>query len=234
MNRITILCNGAYPQSPQATNALYRSDILICCDGAFGKVLEDSQAAEMLRSLEFYITGDLDSLSTDLKERYSGHIIRYDDQNINDQTKAFILASRIVEERYDTEPFAVTFIGATGLREDHTVANMGLLMDYAIKDVCTQGKCTLEMLTDYCRIIPAIGTVLEISCRKGDAISVFSPDPGLNVVSDGLNWQTDGVRFSNWWQASLNRATKERVTLRLSHPSRLIATVSAVAPSGAI
>lgn len=217
MLRIVILANGDFPAGKDLREKIVHADILICCDGAFSTLRRHPELAEAVSGHEYYITGDLDSLPANLRKKFGPRIIPYEDQDINDLTKSFILACRLAAGRR-TE---ITFLGATGKREDHCIANMGLLMEYAGSEFVRSGKCSIVMESDHSTIFAATDSI-TFSCRDGQPVSVFSPDPSLTVTSEGLKWQTSGVRFTNWWQASLNRAIQERVTLTLSHPSRIL------------
>lgn len=176
------------------------------------------------------------------------------DQETNDQTKAFETAMDWISEDIRRRPhtaaasspdnaqdipnnapdvsdnapasyrYRINFIGATGLREDHTIGNMGLLMEYAGHKAVKDGQVVLRMISDYCIAFPMTGSG-SFECGTGRAVSVFSPDPSLRLVSDGLQWQTENVRFTNWWQATLNRSSKERVALEFSHPSKVLVTL---------
>ena len=59
----------------------------------------------------------------------------------------------------------------------------------------------------------------QFDCGIGRQISIFSPDNSLRIKSSGLAWKTDEVVFDNWWKATLNRATQDRVRLEFSHRS---------------
>ena len=60
------------------------------------------------------------------------------------------------------------------------------------------------------------------SVGEGRPVSLFTPDPDLEIHSEGLQWPTDGVRLDNWWKATLNRATADRIILTLSHPAPVL------------
>ncbi|MBO4765036.1 MAG: thiamine diphosphokinase, partial [Bacteroidales bacterium] len=103
-----ILANGEFPSSERTAALLKQADRIICCDGAAERLL----AAGIVPDL---IVGDMDSLPLPLQERFAG-IIRPDkDQETNDLTKAFKAA-------VDPLPEAIHLLGATGKREDHTMA----------------------------------------------------------------------------------------------------------------
>ena len=74
------------------------------------------------------------------------------------------------------------------------------------------------MITDHAVIFAATDS-FDFDCGIGRQISIFSPDNSLRIKSSGLAWKTDDVIFDNWWKATLNRATQDRVHLEFSHRS---------------
>jgi len=109
-------------------------------------------------------------------------------------------------------PSSILILGATGKREDHTLANVSLLADYL--EMAAPAK--VEMLSDFGRF--------EVSDRSGEfdavpgqEISIFSFDPTLNIHAEGLAYPTDAVVFDSLWKASLNKALQHKFTLELSH-----------------
>ena len=155
----------------------------------------------------------MDSLSQSMKEKYSDIIVQIDEQEHNDQTKAF----RWVLDNLSGVG-SIYILGATGEREDHTIGNISLLMEYArTYDLDAMG-ITLEMVSDHSTIF-AITDTYEMECGEGRKVSIFSPDNSLRIKSEGLEWPTDGVVFDNWWKATLNRASQDKVRLELSHRS---------------
>ena len=107
-------------------------------------------------------------------------------------------------------------MGATGGREDHTLGNLSLLMEYTrmfdLKDIC------IEAVSDEGTIFP-INDTIEFDCGQGREISIFSPDSSLRIRSTGLKYKTDEVVFDNWWKATLNQASDDMVRLEFNHPS---------------
>ena len=107
-------------------------------------------------------------------------------------------------------------MGATGKREDHTLGNVSLLLDYA-----REASCPVEMLTDYGRF-EAIFDTAALPSAPGQQISIFSFDNSLKITSAGLKYPTDEVRFDTLWKATLNEALSDTFTLTLSHPSGVL------------
>ena len=207
-----IIGNGLFPKKEYPLYLLGQADHIICCDGAFSNYLRYSRSAGVTR-LPDAIIGDMDSLSPAAQKEYGSLIVRVDDQDTNDQTKAF---RHVIGNFRDVTD--IFFLAATGKREDHTIGNMSLLMEYAGYPEVTDRGIRLQMISDFSTILPVTDSI-SMECGQGRAISIFSPDSSLRICSEGLRWPTDNVVFDNWWKASLNRASEDTVKLTFSHPS---------------
>ena len=207
-----IIGNGLFPKKEYPLYLLGQADHIICCDGAFSNYLRYSRSAGVTR-LPDAIIGDMDSLSPAAQKEYGSLIVRVDDQDTNDQTKAF---RHVIGNFRDVTD--IFFLAATGKREDHTIGNMSLLMEYAGYPEVTDRGIRLQMISDFSTILPVTDSI-SMECGQGRAISIFSPDSSLRICSEGLRWPTDNVVFDNWWKATLNRATEDTVKLTFSHPS---------------
>ena len=151
--------------------------------------------------------------SPSMQKKYCDIIIKEEEQEHNDQTKAVRWAL--------TEMEGVGYIyilGATGGRLDHTIGNASLLMEYTrMFDLAAKGV-TIEMISDTCTAF-AVNDTVEFDCGIGRKVSIFSPDNSLRIKSKGLEYPTDEVVFDNWWKATLNKAIADTVRLEFSHPS---------------
>ena len=210
MNNIVILCNGEFPKKAYPVYLLENADAVVCCDGAAVKLMRRYGGKRMPEA----VVGDMDSLPKKWRELLAPIVVEVEEQDDNDMTKAM----RFVLEHHP-EVTDIHILGATGLREDHTVGNLGLLMEYTrmfdLKDI------RVEMVSDYSTAF-AITDTCELHVGKGRRVSLFSPDNTLTIKSEGLQWPTDAVVFDNWWPATLNRATADVVKLTFSHPSRAL------------
>lgn len=207
-----IIGNGLFPKKEYPLYLLGQADHIICCDGAFSNYLRYSRSAGVTR-LPDAIIGDMDSLSPAAQKEYGSLIVRVDDQDTNDQTKAF---RHVIGNFRDVTD--IFFLAATGKREDHTIGNMSLLMEYAGYPEVTDRGIRLQMISDFSTILPVTDSI-SMECGQGRAISIFSPDSSLRICSEGLRWPTDNAVFDNWWKATLNRASEDTVKLTFSHPS---------------
>jgi len=224
-----ILADGAFPTNPKRLDLLNNVDPIVCCDGAAVKLLEFGRDPSV-------IVGDLDSVPAELKERFSDRTIHSSDQETNDLTKA---VEYCISKGYDE----IAILGATGLREDHTLGNVSLLAEYAsrLKSVC--------ILTDYGRFDsfrsgietidspeqesdtkkPLVSvtrdgsyTVARFESFNGQQVSIFSLDPQTSIHSLGLTYPLDGRSLTSWWQGTLNECTGEQFSLSIDKGSLIV------------
>lgn len=207
---VVIIGNGDFPRKEYPLYLLSGAGHIVCCDGALERYLKYSHKEGKGR-LPDAVIGDMDSLTAALQKKYSRLVVRDSDQETNDQTKAFNHVIRTYKDVTD-----ITFLAATGKREDHTVGNMSLLMDYA-RSLGSQ-DIRLQMVSDHSTILPVTDST-ELDCGTGRRISIISPDNSLRIKSEGLQWPTDNVVFDNLWKATLNRASEDTVRLTFNHPS---------------
>ena len=212
MNGIVILSNGAFPTEPYPLYLLDSAEGVVCCDGAMEKWLKHNPDARPM-----VIVGDMDSLPETLQERFSSLVYHETEQDYNDLTKAMRWVLR-----EHPEVSEITILGATGLREDHTIGNLGLLMEYT--RLFDLGDRKVTMVSDFGTAF-AITDSCDLHTGEGRRLSLFSADNSLKISSTGLQWPTDDVVFDAWWKATLNRTTEPIVSLRFNHPSAALVII---------
>ena len=176
------VANGRFPSAELPLRLLKEAKTIIACDGAVKTLYEKGIHPDA-------IVGDLDSIPAGLRERYADRIHHVEDQEINDLTKSVRFAH--------TQGYReVLILGATGLREDHTLGNISLLMDYAhlFKRV--------EMLSDYGLFTPILETT-SFASYPGQQISIFVLYPEGEICTEGLRWFFCCRLFSFWWHGAL-------------------------------
>lgn len=201
-----ILAHGEYPSSERTLGFLKQADRIICCDGATERLLDDGIVPDL-------IVGDMDSLPQRLQQRYAGIIHRDGDQETNDLTKAFKAA-------LEPLPDTIHILGATGRREDHTMANVSLLADYA--EMLSGSSCDIDMITESGTFRAFCAKDACFNCPLGVEISIFAFDNTLQMSCEGLFYKTDRVTFDTLWKATLNRSTAEEFSLHLNHPAKVV------------
>jgi len=189
--KTVILANGTFPTHPVPVAQLREAGLIVCCDGAAEKLVANGLKPGI-------IIGDLDSVSPELRERYRSILVQDSDQETNDLTKAvkWCVTQGIRE---------VVILGATGIREDHTLGNISLLADYS-------SKIDAVMLTDT-GSFRVYDQSVTIASHPGQQVSLFSIDPSLKVTSTGLKYPLNNLTLHSWWRGTLNEAKSDNVIL---------------------
>lgn len=178
-----IVANGVFPSHPVPLSILKDASHIVCCDGAVSHV----PSAEA-------IVGDGDSVP----EEYRTRLIQVDEQEDNDLTKATRYCLSKGWRR-------LAYLGATGLREDHTIGNVALLMRY-FREMDVEAT----MYTDYGLFTPARGD-RHFTSTKGQQVSILNFGC-KKLESEGLRWQS--YAYDELWQGTLNEATGSSFTLK--------------------
>ena len=195
-----ILANGLFPSEQPCLSILKDAEKIICCDGAADKLIDSGLTPQV-------IIGDLDSLSEEAKAKHRSILIRDEDQESNDLTKAIRYC---MEQAYAS----VSILGATGLREDHTLGNISLMLEYF-------PGIELRILSDFGSFF-LVKSGEAVTCRVGEKISIFSVDNRICVSARGLKYSLEELQLSNWYRASLNEATSDRFVLHYESDLPLI------------
>lgn len=188
MRQFVIMAAGDFPVHPEPLKRLHSADVLIACDSAAGTLVRRNIKID-------YVVGDMDSLESEYRELLKEKLVHIREQDTNDLQKAFRFAVGMAspEDR-------ISILGAAGKREDHTIANISLLTDFA------EIRPDIKIFTDTGVFFPVLraGT---FPSYPGQAISLFNPSARrICLTSKGLEYPLDHLELSKWWTASLNRA----------------------------
>lgn len=184
-----VVAGGDYPTAPQPLEVLHNAPFVVCCDGAADRYIATGHVPDA-------IVGDGDSISAYNRTKYASRLHIVAEQETNDQTKAvnFLLGKGMRH---------IAIVGATGRREDHTIGNISLLIEYA------RAGAQVRSFTDHGVFIPCNGDT-TLKCRKGQQVSIFSIT-AKNLSAEGLLYPI--YDFTNWWQGTLNECTGEEFTI---------------------
>ena len=197
--RYVILANGDYPTHPVPSARLTHPRV-VCCDGAAAPFIAAGHTP-------LAIIGDGDSLPPDLRQRTD--FIHIPDQETNDLTKAVGYCA-------DNGATEIIILGATGKREDHTLGNISLLMEYARTGI------SLQMVTDHGVFLPCQGTrtitdddewwlpLLHRTSILRQEISVFN-HTSTTLSATGLDYPLRPFRAL--WEGTLNYVSAPRFTI---------------------
>ena len=188
-----IVGNGEVPQGEIPLLFLQRARFIVCCDGALDKLLQIGIKPNI-------VIGDCDSISEEKREQFKDIIIEDKDEECNDLQKALKYCLR-----QQLGPVAV--LGASGLRDDHQLANISILNMYA-------EQTDLIMVSNY-GIFSFIDKDTTFSSVSGQEVSVFSFDGQAVFSFEGLQYPVHNRRFTQLWEGSLNKALGERFTVKI-------------------
>ena len=184
-----IVAGGEFPTAMQPLDILKNAPFVVCCDGAADRYIATGHIPDA-------IVGDGDSISEENREKYAHLLHIIGEQESNDQTKAVRYCMEHGKRR-------IAIVGATGRREDHTIGNISLLIEYARKG------CDICSFTDHGMFIPCNGDT-TLPCRKGQQVSIFAIT-AKELLAQGLLYPI--YDFTNWWQGTLNECTGEQFTI---------------------
>jgi len=198
--KTVILADGTFPEHEIPLGYLRNAARIICCDGSADHLVKAG-------FIPYAIVGDLDSISKGVSEKYSDRLFREDDQETNDLTKA---VNWCIRNNFKD----LVILGATGKREDHTIGNISLLVEYT-------REAEVIMVTDTGVLRPFLKSC-EILSFRGQQISIFSINPETEITSSGLRYPLVKQKLSNWWEATLNEATGKRIDLEFEEGALIV------------
>ena len=185
-----ILASGLFPTTERALRYLCEADFIACCDGAANACVAAGFEPDV-------IVGDGDSIAPNVMERYADRVVRIAEQETNDLSKTFHHCLQL--GRRD----AFVILGATGKREDHALANLALLMDYA------EEHADVMMVSDFGTFYPCCDTK-RLSVNPGQEVSIWNF--GASYFSaEGLMYPL--YDFTKLWQGTLNVATRPDIAV---------------------
>ena len=179
-----ILANGQYPSHPAALNMLHTAGTIICTDGSANKILENGLAPNV-------IIGDMDSSTID-QDAFKGLYVKISDQDNTDLDKA-------LEWCKLNSLSPLTVLGASQLREDHTIGNLMLLANYS-------DELDINFVTDYFTITCHHGK-RSFTSFKQQLVSILPVEDIQSITAEGLEFPLTDEPFPLSSRGISNRAT---------------------------
>lgn len=209
-----ILADGDFPTHAIPLQLLEEAERIYCCDGAIYKLMRWLNEGHSINADSIYVVGDGDSrgLQYDTSNCsipvYFHHESEQDD---NDLTKAMRLATHQGAEE-------IIILGATGLREDHTLGNISLLAYYVTQDF---GLKKLQMVSDYGTFTPITETATFHSFAR-QQVSIFSLRSEVPITTQNLEYPLDHKPLRQWWEGTLNAALDDHFTIQPHEKAEII------------
>ena len=200
MDSVVILAKGNFPKHPIPLRILNEVDTIICCDGAVNDLVEYGL-------LPTHIIGDMDSITNELRIKYGDQLIHIPDQNENDLRKAV----KWVEKNGAKETI---ILGATGKRDDHSLANIFTLLEFP-----SQLKMTI--FTDHGKFSVVKGDQ-KFASFTGEQVSLFSVDQTIEITTTYLKYNLNSKKLTTLYFGSLNESINDVFTISISHGKILV------------
>jgi thiamine pyrophosphokinase len=197
MKKCIILANGKLPQKNIISFLNKKGfNILICADGG-------ANFARKLKLIPNYIIGDLDSISKETIQFYSGKskIMKINGQDDTDVEKCLKF---IIKKKYNE----CVLLGATGDRLDHSFCNLGIMLKFfdRIKIILISEKSILTVER---------GDV-KLRTKSEETISLYAFNSKTRITSRGLKYPliNDILPFG-LRESTSNAATGNEVILQI-------------------
>ena len=162
---VVLVANGQRPSHPKIIQIIKDAEKIICIDNGY-EIIKD------LKIIPSVIIGDLDSVNLNEVDQ-SVEIIKREDQNSSDLEKAL---NYCIEKGFSK----VYLLASTGLRDDHNLANLILIIDFI-------EKINVIILSDEYEI-EAVKGKKEYKSKKNTQISIISINEGNKITTGGLKY----------------------------------------------
>ncbi len=199
--RVLILANGEPPSSEWAQRIATEHDLLLATDGAAHRAVGLGLVPDIL-------CGDFDSIQLDVAhaEFPNARFIPTPDQEQADLEKAL----QVAQAQGAT---AVTIIGATGNRLDHTLSAFAILLRH-------HRELPLCLRDENSAIIAVSGTEetpgeCVLSTEMEDTISLLSFDGLARITLTGVRWPLRDERLQYATRGISNLAAADRVSVQV-------------------
>ena len=199
--KAVILANGLFPTDSALLDELKQAKFLAVCDGAVHHL-------ENLGIEPSVIVGDLDSIPARLRDKYSQKVIHIKEQESNDLSKTFYHCLSLGFDEF-------VILGATGKREDHSIANIALLAEFF-------AQCKRIVIKSDFGEFEAHSLPCRLPSQKGEQISLFCLDPNVALTSEDLKYPLSSLRLKSWAMGTLNEAMGDFFSLKADQEGSVI------------
>ncbi len=200
-NQPVLVANGDFPTHPTPLQYLKHASTIICCDGATDLCSQNGFKPDA-------IIGDLDSISSQSKNKFESICTFLPDQNENDLRKSIKWAE-------DNDIKQLIIVGVSGKREDHSIGNIFSILQF-------KTNLIIKIVTDYGEFLVLNKNKNIIDSFVGQQISIFTTDDSIKFTSEGLKYVLENTSLPFLYSGTLNESLSDNITLTLSHGKALI------------
>ncbi|GIL91149.1 hypothetical protein Vretimale_9528 [Volvox reticuliferus] len=160
---------------------------------------KDKEITALLRLVHMpdVVLGDLDSLSSDVRQYYVQHGVPFEDMSYDQDTNDLAKAISMVEERYiksDPDPspnrHQILVLGALGGRLDHTLANLNVLHVFPHLNITLWGDGNLVRL-----VRPGKALITPDERFEGPTCGLIPIAGPVIATSSGLKWNVSATQL---------------------------------------
>jgi len=172
-NRIVLLANGDMLNKEYALTQLQPDDLIIAANGG-------TRLAYTLKIIPYMVIGDRDSLPSYLQEWLRLHNVPSKQHPVEKDETDLELAIRYAIE---LNPTKILFLGITGSRTDHMLANFSLLAEVAKHKIPTEVIVNQEHsygITQEIQLVGKVGNTISLLPWGGDV---------EGVTTQGMKWE---------------------------------------------
>lgn len=184
-----VVANGEVPSSELSLSILNDKRRIVCCDGALQKLLSVNVIPDV-------VVGDGDSMDAELLHQIPYYQDRSEEYNDLQKALKYCMANG-----YDN----VLLMGCGGLREDHFIANLSIMVMYS-------EWLNLAMLTEH-GVFNVFRGAVKLVSFFGMQVSVFTRNPHTKLTFEGLKYPVNDRSFNWLWEGSLNEAVGDTFTV---------------------
>lgn len=189
------LIGGADPAPDVLTVALKFGETVVCADGG-------ADTALWAELDPVAVIGDMDSISDVARDTFRDVLHVVSEQDSTDFDKAL---------RHIDAPL-ILGVGFSGARLDHELGSMNVLVRHPDRRCILVGAQTIVMLCP---------KQITLDLAAGTPVSLF-PMSDVGCESEGLQWDTAGLRFAPDGRVGTLNAATGPVTLRPDAPKMLL------------
>ena len=203
MTNILIIGNAREEKLSKWNSLIENSDIIIACDGAMERCIEQQINVD-------YLIGDMDSITQEILERVrlsSVKVVEMPEQNNNDLTKAILFSQGL-------EPKSIDIISVDGGNSDHQFCNYMSLIECNSNARIHLDDCTVCAISQ--------GRKQYYSIEIGTSFSLYSIGTSKGVNLTGAKWGLENSTLTPSSTGLHNIATSEKLGLSCETGSLLL------------
>ena len=186
-----LVANGEKPVSNYAKQLIAKNNLKICVDSNLSFFKELDVEPDI-------IIGDLDTVDIN-KSGSKSTIVNEEDQNKTDLEKSldYCIAQNIND---------IYIIGATGERDDHSLANIMIAQQYS-------DTLNIEMISNFFQIFFVNGSkeILEKKSRNLSMISLISDN---KITTSGLEYNLSDQKLNSFSHGISNRIISDKCLIK--------------------